>query len=246
MVVLGITGRGRAAALVPGGRWSLSDGQGGVVAVVYSPREFSAIRPVTVVLHGRCGAPEHECGAYAAATVGHGWLVCPRGPLACPGGGHRWSSPNTERVIDWTLGSVARAAGIPIETARWRTLIGFSQGALAAMYVAHHAAGQYRELVLIDADVSPDAELLRRAGVQRLSLVAGDRDQMQPRMWAAYQSLVAQDYAADYASLGQIGHAYPADMPERMQGVLSLAWRGTRGEVRLGESPAVREEQPER
>jgi predicted esterase len=213
-------------ALVPGGRWLLSDGQGDAVAVVYSPRVLSTGHPATVMLHGRCGAPERECGSYAAATIGHGWLVCPRGPLACPGGGHRWSSPNTERVIDWTLAQVARQAGIPIKITRQRTLVGFSQGALVGMYVAHHAQGQYREVILIGANVSPDAELLAKAGVERVSLVSGDHDQMQPRMWRAYESLAALGFAASYFSLGEIGHGYPADMAERMAGVLPATWRG--------------------
>ena len=59
---------------------------------------------------------------------------------------------------------------------------------------------------------------------QCLSLVSGNRDQMQPRMWRAYESLAASGFAASYFSLGEIGHAYPADMAERMVGVLSSTW----------------------
>ena len=79
------------------------------------------------------------------------------------------------------------------------------------MFVAQHAHGQYRAVVLIGADVSPDVELLTRAGVERVSLVSGDRDQMRPRMWQAYESLVARGFAASYHSLGEVGHGYPAD-----------------------------------
>jgi hypothetical protein len=43
-------------------------------------------------------------------------------------------------------------------------------------------------------------------------------------MWRAYESLAASGFAASYSSLGEIGHAYPADMAERMAGVLSATW----------------------
>jgi predicted esterase len=196
----------------------LRDDRGQLAAVAYPPRDLSVPRPVTVMLHGMCGAPERECPSYAPAVADHGWLVCPRAPVACEGGGHSWSFVTTDQVIENALAKLTQARPDAVDP-RGRTLIGFSLGAVAAMQVAHEGHGRYRRVVLIGAKVFPDAHRLTEQGVERLALVVGDWDMMREHMWQQHQRLTRRGFASVFTSLGRIGHAYPPDMTERM-GVL--------------------------
>jgi predicted esterase len=197
----------------------LRDERGQVTAVAYPPGDLSGPRPVTIMLHGMCGAPERECPSYAPAVTGHAWLLCPRASVACEGGGHSWSLATTDRVIENALAQLAKVSPTAVDT-RGRTLIGFSLGALAAMQVAHEGRGRYRHVVLIGAKVFPDGRRLSEAGVERLALVAGDWDMMHDHMWQQHQRLARRGFASVFTSLGRIGHAYPADMTERISVLL--------------------------
>jgi pimeloyl-ACP methyl ester carboxylesterase len=195
----------------------LRDDRDQLVAIAYPPRDPLVSRRVTIVLHGMCAAPEHECPSYAPAVAG--WLLCPRAPAACVGGGHSWSFATTDQVIEKALSKLVQMAPTAVDT-RDRTLIGFSLGALAAMRVAHEGHGRYRTVVLIGAKVFPDAQRLADAGVERVALVAGDWDMMRGHMWEQHQRLTRGGFASIFMSLGRIGHAYPPDMTERIHHLL--------------------------
>ena len=101
------------------------------------------------------------------------------------------------------------------------TLAGWSRGAFAArdiLYadVANSLAPRFTSLVLIAADVSPDPVLLRRAGIRRVLLMAGDQDGSRATMMAAATRLAAGGIPARYISLGNIGHWLPADLEQRL------------------------------
>jgi predicted esterase len=203
----------QASPVEPGGRLLLRNG---VNAVAYAPRELSGRRPVTVMLHGMCGAPERECPSYVEAATQVGWLVCPRAPVECEGGGHSWSSPSTDGVIEAALTELERRFPEQTQIDQNRVLVGFSLGAITAMHVAHGGRGRYRDVILIGAKIFPDERRLLEAKVARLVLVSGDYDMMHDHMQREYQRLQQRGYPAFFVSLGKIGHAYPSDMSAQM------------------------------
>jgi predicted esterase len=206
----------------------LRDDRGHVTAVAYPPQNASGLRPVTIMLHGMCGAPERECSSYAPAVTGRGWLLCPRAPVPCEGGGHSWSFATVDQVIEKAFSRLQSLAPLSVERQE-RTLVGFSLGALAAMQVAHDGQGRYRHVVLIGAKVFPDAHRLSEAGVERLLLVSGDWDMMHDHMSLQHQRLARHGFPTGFASLGKIGHAYPPDMTERMIALLGSLGAPMRG-----------------
>ena len=60
-------------------------------------------------------------------------------------------------------------------------------------------------------------QTLRRAGVERLLLAAGDYDMMKWHMAAEARRLVRQGFPAAFISLGEIGHWFPEDFEERLR-----------------------------
>ncbi len=75
-----------------------------------------------------------------------------------------------------------------------------------------------------------DAQRLARAGVTRVLLAAGDRDESRTSM-QSLASRLNQEHGtapleARYMSLGDVGHSFPSDMAARM--CAAIAWvRGT-------------------
>lgn len=106
-------------------------------------------------------------------------------------------------------------------------MIGWSLGAFAArdiLYadVAAGAAPRFTSLVLIAADVVPDPVKLRKAGIRRVYLTAGDQDGSRGTMKRAADKLAAAGIPARYASLGPIGHWLPDDLDARL--APGIAW----------------------
>ena len=101
-----------------------------------------------------------------------------------------------------------------------RTLLGFSFGATVAVAVAER--GPWARVVLLGAEVHPDAYALRRAGVQRVVLGSGDYDMMKGQMIAATELLRRGGMASHFVSFGPVGHAFPSDIDEWI--ARALAW----------------------
>ncbi|RYE88913.1 MAG: hypothetical protein EOO75_12695, partial [Myxococcales bacterium] len=55
------------------------------------PAASEGKKPVVMMLHGMCDAPENECPSFAGASTGERTLLCPRANLRCDGGGTLWS-----------------------------------------------------------------------------------------------------------------------------------------------------------
>ncbi len=104
------------------------------------------------------------------------------------------------------------------------TLIGYSNGAYFAAEVAYSEPGRWSGLVLLSMKLDLDAKRLARAGVKRVLLAAGDRDDVHTSMQdlASRLNQNGSPVEARYMSLGDVGHPFPADMPTRM--CAAIAW----------------------
>jgi predicted esterase len=201
----------------------LDEEDGAPQAIVVSPAGEGGPHPVAVMLHGMCSAPQYECGAFADLTDAS-WLVCPRAATPCPGtDGASWPWPfdTSHASIDAAVGRVAASHPDEVEPTNG-ALIGFSLGALAALDLAQHGDGRWRALVLVGAEVYPDASQLAQAGVARVVMAAGEADMMHDHMQRAAYALDAQGIPTLFVSLGDVGHAYPPDFSARMAD--AMAW----------------------
>ena len=113
-------------------------------AVVYPPSDSGSGRPVMVMLHGMCALPEHECPVFERGATTGAWLLCPPGPVACPGGGRMWSGSVAQlsRSVERALDALQRREP-DVDLSR-QTLIGYSLGATAALRVASSSRGTRR------------------------------------------------------------------------------------------------------
>jgi predicted esterase len=188
-------------------------------AYVYPPRgEDDAARPVTVMLHGMCGHPQSACAPFVDVSTSRGWLVCPRGEDAC-GGGTRWrlNGPDDARLVDASVRAVATGHDGRVDDAAPRVIVGFSLGGTAAVQIAQSSVGRYKGLVVIASQVHPDAAALRKAGVKRVVLAAGDLDMTSAPLQKDAQTLESLGVPTRFVSLGHYGHGYPPDMEQRMR-----------------------------
>lgn len=214
------------AAPLPKGPVYLDDERGTPNVLAYPARRASASpRPPVVMLHGMCDEPEWECPHFASATTDHGFLVCPRANLRCDGGGSIWSGdPRFAASIEASIARVAADYPDHVDASASRTLIGFSLGAIRAVELANTGDGRWRSVIAIGAKVYPRAERLRRAGVQRIVLAAGDHDMMKWHMVGEAKKLARAGFPVAFMSMGKVGHTFPKDLEARMK--RALAWAG--------------------
>jgi len=189
-------------------------------AFVYPPQSTTeTARPVTVVLHGMGGHPQSACGPFVDVTTSRGWLVCPKGEDPY-GNGSRWRlrGPDDANLVEASIGAIAHEHTGEVDTTRPRVLVGFSLGGIAAVQIAQaSSSGKYAGLVVIASQVHPDAAALKKAGVQRVVLAAGDLDMTSAPLQQDARVLAQQGMPTRFVSLGKFGHGYPADMEARMR-----------------------------
>lgn len=188
-------------------------------AFVYPPHgESAAPRPVTVMLHGMCGHPQSACAPFVDVSTARGWLVCPRAEDAC-GGGTRWrlNGPDDGQLVESSVRAIVRGHEGEVDASAPRVIVGFSLGGIAAVQIAQGTTGKYAGLVVIASLVHPDAEALKKAGVRRVVLAAGDMDMTNAPLQQDAQQLAAHGVPTRFVSLGHFGHGYPADMEQRMR-----------------------------
>lgn len=193
---------------------------------VYPPVEARPSAPLVVFLHATCMDPRPVCDLVGHSGREGTFLVCPSGNATCFGAPD-WHGTGEEKSAFLTsaLDKVERRLGKSV--AHDDTLIGWSRGAFAArdiLYadVAAGAAPRFTSLVLIAADVTPDPVRLRKAGIRKVFLTAGDQDGSRGTMKRAADKLNAAGIPARYASLGPIGHWLPDDLDARL--APGIAW----------------------
>ena len=202
--------------------------------VAYAPADRATPRPAIVFLHGMWASPEDSCEPFARAATPFGFLVCPRAnaPMGDAGPGYMmWQGGYAEaaRSIHAALGA-ADALAPGKRSDRGGTLIGFSNGAYFAAEVACSEPGRWTGLVLLSMKLDLDAKRLARAGVARVLLAAGEKDEARTSMQDLADRLNRERGSAPlearYMSLGDVGHAFPSDMDTRMCAAISWV-RGT-------------------
>ncbi len=184
---------------------------------------------VVVLLHGMCDEAAWMCDRVPREALGDRFVVCPRAPRACRGGGALWSggTERTREIVLASLEALDARFGDGVETRRQVVLAGFSQGAYVAAAVATSAPGPFSELLLVGSRVSPAAVLLRANGVERVLLAAGEFDGARPDMTLAARVLDRAGMPARFVSLGRAGHSFaPSEAWLRE----ALGWLARRGD----------------
>ena len=193
-------------------------------AVYYSSQRDEAKRPLIVMLHGMCALPEYECPVFRTGATRDGWLLCAPGPAACAGGGGAMWVGSTKALVQ-AVETPLRALGdrhAERIDARRKALVGYSLGAPAALRIALAQPGEWSGLMIVNAGVEPSAATVRKAGVKRIALVAGDRDRSAHKLKRAALRLQRAGVDARYFSMGAVGHYFDASSESRM--VEALTW----------------------
>lgn len=191
--------------------------------LVFPPLNDEGPAPVTVYLHGMCGAPENACGHFARVANRRGWLVCPRAPNPCENGGTRWTGGHDGALVEAAVERLRlrypdRVIGDD------RTLIGFSQGAFVAADILQQRNQPYRYALFIGAKAPLQTSLVLGNGVVRVLLSAGDRDGASPFMQRAARRLWRGGVDARFDSMGDVGHSFAADRDTWLDGALAWLW----------------------
>jgi predicted esterase len=195
--------------------------------MAYAPADVASPRPPIVFLHGMWATPEDSCAPFEEGATPFGFLVCPRAnaPLG-DGGGHGWTMwtggyAEASRSIHAAL-DAADALAPGKRADRDGTLIGYSNGAYFAAEVACAEPGRWSGLVLLSMKLDLDPKRLTAAGVRRVLLAAGDRDDASAPMQALATRLATGGVDSRFMSLGDVGHPFPSDMSARM--CAAIAW----------------------
>lgn len=193
--------------------WLRSDDAAKAPMLAYPPREAGK-KPLVVMLHGMCDAPDNECPAFAGSATSDRVLLCPRANLRCDGGGTIWSGKPELRVslVNDAVARAGVAMNDTVDTSVKPTLIGFSLGSFVAVDVAQRAPGKYKNLILLGAKIEPDAKLLKAAGIESVVLGAGDRDMMKWHMVKVAADLQKKGVRATFMGMGDVGHWFAEDM----------------------------------
>jgi len=141
-----------------------------------------SMRPILVYLHARGGHPEKDCQRWAPVARRLGWLVCPTGPAAY-GDGRAWDNnwPSAHNATMSAIQVLRKKYGRRVQL-YGNTLIGFSEGAYAAMNVGVREPHVFnRWLILAATDQywgGPGLEALQTAKerVRRVFLITGEHD----------------------------------------------------------------------
>jgi hypothetical protein len=128
-----------------------------------------------VFLTGSCTTPLTYLRALRAAASEHGGIVALQGDKTCRDGTHRWS-PDT-LATSARIHAALRAVGI--DDATEVTLVGYSQGAERAEWLAHRFPLEYTRLVLMAGPIVPSrARLAEARGVVTLAGFGDVRENM--------------------------------------------------------------------
>ena len=191
----------------------------GVLA--YAPPTRTRDR-VVVYLHGIHGRAENGCPHLRAGASSVGWLVCPEANVVEAPGFTWGGSVSDKRAIVSRAEQAAYARGA--DPSKPGVIVGFSQGSYVALELVRARLGRYEGLVLLGADVEPDARELARAGVRRVVLGSGDRDAPRAALERTAARLRKEGVEARFTSLGAVGHTYVAEDPAALAD--AIAWAG--------------------
>jgi predicted esterase len=211
--------RGRYASA----RVTLRAGADGTTIMAFPPSKAAAAHPLTVVyLHGARGRVENGCPWFRSGASELGWLVCPEAIEHQPDGSWSWGAdvlaqgPVVARALH-----AAHAQGASKEPG---VAVGFSQGSYVALDLVKARLATFRGLVLLGAEMHPNAPTLRDRGVQRVALGAGALDGAHDSLVEQAARLNAEGLEARFFDLGRIGHSYAVEDAAILRD--AIAWAG--------------------
>ena len=171
--------------------------------MAFPPAKSAAARPMTVIyLHGARGRVENGCPWFRSGASELGWLVCPEAIEAQPDGSWSWGadvfaqSPVVARAL--------RAAVANGATTEPGVAVGFSQGSYVALDLVKARLAKFRGLVLLGAELHPNAKTLRDAGVVRIALGAGQLDGSHDSLVEEARRLDGEGIETRFFDLGRI------------------------------------------
>jgi LysM repeat protein/predicted esterase len=206
-----------------------------------------SMRPILVYLHARGGHPEQDCRRWAPVARRLGWLVCPTGPAAY-GDGRAWDN-------NWPSAHTATMSAIQVLRKKYgrrvqlygNTLIGFSEGAYAAMNVGVREPHVFnRWLILAAADHywgGPGLEALQTAKerVRRVFLITGEHDGVIDGTHQVEEWLGRAGVDTRVVTPGDMGHELALDRkPELYHQALAWLDRGDKNKKSRHKSKAER------
>jgi len=226
----------KSDTLLPGGMHVVTP-PGAAPAYYFEPTGPGrhSMRPILVYLHARGGHPEKDCQRWAPVARRLGWLVCPTGPAAY-GDGRAWDN-------NWPSAHTATMSAIQVLRKKYgrrvqlygNTLIGFSEGAYAAMNVGVREPHVFnRWLILAATDHywgGPGLEALQTAKerVRRVFLITGEHDGVIDGTHQVEDWLARAGVDTRVVTPGDMGHELALDRkPELYHQALAWLDRGER------------------
>jgi predicted esterase len=160
--------------------------EGGHRAYFYEPTGPGrmGMKPLIIYLHGRGGRPEDDCRKWASVARNFGWLVCPEGPSPY-GNGRAWDNnwPSAHQITMAAVQALRTRYGRRVQL-YGNTLIGFSEGAYAAMNVAVREPHTFNRWLILAATThywggaGLEALNTARERVRRVYLITGEHDEV--------------------------------------------------------------------
>jgi predicted esterase len=134
-----------------------------------------------------------------------------------------WTQAASKTDGDLEAAIAAVEAELPgLSTRDGAILMGFSKGAYQAVKIAAAHPGRWARLVLIEANVQLSVESLRRAGVQAVALIAGQRSGQLRGQKRTADRLMDQGFPAKLWVMPNAGHHYSADIDTIMAEALDF------------------------
>jgi predicted esterase len=186
------------------------------------------LKPVLVYLHGRGGHPEADCRRWANLARRYGWLVCPSGPVPY-GDGRAWDNnwPSAHHATMAAINALRDKYGRRVQL--WgNTLIGFSEGAYAAMNVGVREPRTFNRWLILAANSKywggPGLEALGSAKnrVRRVFLITGEHDGVIEGTHQVEEWLQKAGVPTKVITPSNMGHEVPLEQKTEMyRGALS-------------------------
>ncbi|MFO0660702.1 MAG: dienelactone hydrolase family protein [Polyangiaceae bacterium] len=194
-------------------------------ALVSEPRD-QAKHPLLVNLHGMCNEPEYSCSPWLAAAGERYFVTCPRGPNHCGADGgfgpyFPRDAANVQEDLDAAVSSIEELSEGRLSQGD-AVLTGFSRGGYLALDLAKRAPGRWPYLILVESDVRVDAEMLSKAGVRAIGLIAGEMSTQRAGMEKSYRKLSEQGVRVKLWVMPGAGHAYSNDIADIAAEALEL------------------------
>jgi len=189
------------------------DVPGAPEAYYYKPRAKGQ-QPIIMYLHGRGGNPAEDCRKWARVGTQFGWVVCPSGTAQAEGG-RSWGDGGAQHVVDATVHALREKYHSKVQL-RGNVLIGFSEGAWAAMNVGLKDQTTWSRWLILGAasqywgDVTEAFDKDKRK-VRRVYLLTGENDGVAKSTVAVGDTLKKFKVPNKVKLVPGLGHEVPQD-----------------------------------